>query len=106
VPLMRQLGNPAIFCHNLVVDGDRLVGYRLRLPDQKRASVRAFAGLGFSTLAMGDSYNDTGMLTAASVGLLFRPPQRVMDEFPGLPVVTTYAQAQALIAQQEGRSLA
>jgi len=106
VPLMRQLGNPTIFCHNLVVEDGSLVGYRLRLPDQKRASVEAFGALGFDTVAMGDSYNDTGMLNAASVGVLYRPPQRVVDEFPDLPVVQDYDEARAVIADREGRWLA
>ena len=103
VPLMRQLGNPAIFCHNLVLDGNKMVDYRLRLPDQKRASVRAFDSLGFDTLAIGDSYNDTNMLGAATVGLLYCPPQRVADEFPDLPVATNYEEAQAVIVEREGR---
>ena len=105
MPLMQQLGRPTLFCHNLVAEGDHLVDYRLRLPDQKRASVRAFAALGFDTLAMGDSYNDTAMLTTARVGILFRPPQRVVDEFPELPVVQSYDEARAAIAQREGRRL-
>ncbi|MCL2782525.1 MAG: bifunctional phosphoserine phosphatase/homoserine phosphotransferase ThrH [Propionibacteriaceae bacterium] len=106
VPLMKQLGNPTFFCNNLVVDGDRLVDYRLRLPDQKRVSVEAFTSLGFATLAMGDSYNDTTMLTTARVGLLFCPPQRVVAEFPGLPVAYTYNEAKDVIVQCEGRALA
>jgi len=106
VPLMRQLGNPLIFCHNLVVEDDRLVGYRLRLADQKLASVKAFGALGFATLAMGDSYNDVAMLQAAHAGLLYRPPQRVLYEFPRLPVALDYAEAKAAIARLEGRDLA
>lgn len=104
-PLITQLGNPVIFCHNLVTDQGRLVGYRLRLADQKRASVAAFSNLGFSTLAMGDSYNDTGMLTAADVGLFFRPPDQVVTAFPGLPVANTYREARSAIAFGEGRDL-
>jgi len=103
MPLIHKLGDPTMFCHNLVVDDGCLVDYRLRLPDQKRASVKAFARLGFNTLAMGDSYNDTAMLQAATVGVLFSPPQRVMDDFPGLPVAQDYTQARAIIAEQEGR---
>jgi len=105
MPLIHKLGDPTMFCHNLVVEGGCLVDYRLRLPDQKRASVKAFARLGFDTLAMGDSYNDTAMLQVATVGVLFRPPQRVVDDFPGLPVAQDYAQARAIVAQREGRPL-
>jgi len=105
VPLMRQLGYPAIFCHNLVVEGDRLVDYRLRLPEQKLASVKAFDGLGFATLAMGDSYNDTAMLLGATAGVLYRPPPRVVEEFPALPVAQDYDEARRIIAGLERRVL-
>jgi len=105
MPLIHKLGDPALFCHNLVVADGCLADYQLRLPDQKRASVKAFARLGFNTLAMGDSYNDTAMLETATVGVLFCPPQRVVDDFPGLPVAQDYAEAQAIIASCEGRPL-
>ena len=105
VPLMDQLGSPTMFCHNLVLDDNRLVDYRLRLPDQKRASVLAFAELGFNTLAMGDSYNDVAMLLAAQAGVLFKPPPRVVEEFPDLPVVNSYQEAQLVIADCENRDI-
>ena len=104
-PLMAQLGNPTIFCHNLVVSDGKLVGYRLRLPDQKRASTEAFGALGFATLAMGDSFNDAAMLKAATVGVLFRPPPKVVADLPELPVVETYEQARALVATLENRPI-
>jgi len=90
-PLMRQLGLPTLFCHELVVDqAGRVCDYRLRLPDQKRAAVAAFRGLGFHTIAAGDSYNDTTMLAEAHAGILFRPPARVAAEFPQYQVANTY----------------
>ena len=65
MPLMAQLGYPALFCHRLEVDGDRIAGYRLRQADSKRAAVRAFHELNFKVVAAGDSYNDTAMLSEA-----------------------------------------
>jgi phosphoserine/homoserine phosphotransferase len=42
-PLMAKLGHPTLFCHELVIDAaGRVTDYRLRLRDQKRASVQAF----------------------------------------------------------------
>ena len=38
-PFMRQLGMPTLLCHTLLVEDDRIVDYRLRIPDQKRAAV-------------------------------------------------------------------
>jgi phosphoserine/homoserine phosphotransferase len=89
-PLIAKLGNPTIFCHTLGVVDDRIVDYTVRIPDQKRATVRALQGLNFKVVAAGDSYNDVAMLNAAEVGVLFRPPQRVVDEYPNLPVTYTY----------------
>ncbi len=90
-PLMRQLGYPTLLCHRLEIDGNgRISGYRIRQKDPKRQSVRAFQGLNYRVIAAGDSYNDTSMLAAADRGILFRPPQNVIDEFPQYPVVTDY----------------
>jgi len=100
-PLMVQLGRPTIFCHNLVVKDNKLVGYRLRLPDQKRASVAALSSLGFSTLAMGDSFNDTPMLKIADIGILYCPPPKVIVDLPSLPVVWSYEEAKQLIIERE-----
>ncbi len=85
-PLMAKLGWPTLFCHDLEIDAqDRIVDYHLRLPDQKRASVEAFKQLNFHVLAMGDSYNDTSMLLAAHQGFFFKPPQKILQDFPQLP---------------------
>ena len=92
-PLMAKLGQPTLFCHDLEVAPDgRIVDYRLRLADHKRHSVRAFRDLNFSVIAAGDSYNDTTMLGAADAGILFRPPDNVVREFPQFPVTRTYAE--------------
>jgi phosphoserine/homoserine phosphotransferase len=91
MPLMAQLGMPTLFCHRLETDANGVVvSYRLRMPEQKRSSVRALKGLAFKVIAAGDSYNDTAMLAEAHAGILFRPPQNVIDEFPQFPVVRDY----------------
>jgi phosphoserine/homoserine phosphotransferase len=89
-PLMRQLGYPTLLCHDLVIEGDRVTGYRLRQPDAKRQVVNALRGLHFQTIAAGDSYNDTAMLGAAHAGILFMPPDNVVAEFPQFPVTRDY----------------
>jgi phosphoserine/homoserine phosphotransferase len=89
-PLMRQLGYPTLLCHDLVIEGDRVTGYRLRQPDAKRQVVNALRGLHFQTIAAGDSYNDTAMLAAAHAGILFMPPDNVVAEFPQFPVTRDY----------------
>lgn len=102
-PLMRQLDWPTLFCHRLEVNPQgRIVDYRLRLADHKRKAVEAFQALNFRTVAAGDSYNDTAMLGAADSGILFCPPQNVIDEFPQFPVTRTYQELSAAIAERFG----
>lgn len=92
MPLMAQLGHPALFCHNLEIADDRIVGYRLRQTDQKTKAVAAFQSLNLKVVATGDSYNDTGMLGQAEAGILFSPPDSVVAEFPQFPVARDYEQ--------------
>jgi len=90
-PLLAQLGRPAIFCHRLETDASgRIAGYRIRLADQKRLTVEALHRLAFQVVAIGDSYNDTAMLAEADRGILFRPPENVVREFPRFPVARSY----------------
>jgi len=92
-PLMRKLGHPTLFAHELEIEATgRIANYRLRMPDQKRASVAALRALRFRVIAAGDSYNDTAMLGAADAGILFRPPANVVAEFPQFPVTNDYAE--------------
>jgi len=102
-PLMRQLGFPTLFCHGLdVADDGRIVDYQIRLADQKRRTVQAFHGLNLRVIAAGDSYNDTNMLAEADAGILFCPPDNVIDEFPQFPVTRTYAELHAAFLEAEG----
>jgi len=90
-PLMRQLGWPTLFCHRLETsEGGRVSNYHLRQKDGKRQAVRAFHQLNFRVIAAGDSYNDTTMLSEADAGILFRPPDNVIEEFPQFPVAHSY----------------
>ncbi len=104
MPLMRQLGMPTLFCHKLEADARGfLVDYHLRMPEQKRAAVAAFKGLNFRVIAAGDSYNDTAMLGEAHAGILFRPPENVIREFPQYPVTMNYAELDAEIEKASAR---
>ena len=90
-PLMRQLGFPALLCHRLEIAEDgRVVDYKIRQNDPKRASVKAFHSLNYRVIAAGDSYNDTTMLAEADQGILFMAPDNVVEEFPQFPAVFSY----------------
>ncbi|MBK9443149.1 MAG: bifunctional phosphoserine phosphatase/homoserine phosphotransferase ThrH [Comamonadaceae bacterium] len=91
MPLMAQLGMPALFCHKLEADAHGIVvDYHLRMPNQKKEAVQRFKELQFKVTAVGDSYNDIAMLGEAHAGILFHPPQKVIDEFPQFPVTMNY----------------
>jgi len=90
-PFMEKLGQPVLFCHDLIADeAGRVTGYRLRVADSKRCAVEALKAIGFRIAAAGDSYNDTSMLKAADRGVLFRCPDNVAAEFPQFPRTMTY----------------
>jgi phosphoserine/homoserine phosphotransferase len=97
-PLMRQLGWPTLFCNTLEIAPDGAVsGYRLRQNDGKRHVVEALRTLNYRIVAMGDSYNDISMLKTADAGILFRPPENVVAEFPQFPVVRDYEELRPLM---------
>jgi phosphoserine/homoserine phosphotransferase len=92
-PFMKQLGWPTLFCHDLEMDEQGMVvAYHLRQEDPKRKAVEGLRALNFQTIATGDSYNDTTMLAEADAGILFRPPENVIREFPQFPVTRSYAE--------------
>ncbi|OGV66860.1 MAG: phosphoserine phosphatase [Lentisphaerae bacterium RIFOXYA12_64_32] len=99
-PFMRKLGWPTLFCNSLETDAEgTVVNYHIRLRDGKRHAVLAFKQLNFDVIAMGDSYNDTTMLCEAELGILFRPPDNVRQEFPQFPVALDYEEVKRLICE-------
>ena len=97
MPLMAKLGFPTLLCHKLVVEDDRIVGYRIRQEDPKRQSVRAFKSLKLRVLAAGDSYNDIPMLEEADAGFFYQAPDNVRAEFPEYPNAESYEALQKLL---------
>jgi phosphoserine/homoserine phosphotransferase len=91
-PLIRKLNWPTLLCHRLVVEGDRVAGYQLRIREQKREAVRAFRNMNYFVISAGDSYNDTTMLMEADLGFLIHAPQNVKDEFPQFKAVESHAE--------------
>jgi phosphoserine / homoserine phosphotransferase len=97
-PLMAQLGRPTLLCHRLVVDADgHVADYRLRQPNQKAQAVKALQSLNYRVIAAGDSYNDTGMLTAADAGFFIHPPESITAQFPQFAVMRSYADLRTAI---------
>ena len=97
-PLMKKLGWPTLFCNTLEVEQDGTIsGYRLRQKDGKRKAVEAFHQIGMKVVASGDSYNDLTMIKKADAGILFTPPQSIVDENPEIPVALNYKELTAEI---------
>ena len=92
-PMMKKLGNPTLLCHTLVIDETgRIEDWEIRYDDHKRKTVESLIEMNYQVIAAGDSYNDTSMLSAASAGILFRPPKNVIEEFPQFPVAMSYSE--------------
>jgi len=92
-PMMKKLGWPTIFCNTLVIDdNDRVVDFTLRQQDGKRKAVEGFHSMGFKVIAAGDSYNDLTMIRKADTGVLYCPPENIVQENPDLPVAVNYKQ--------------
>ncbi len=96
-PLLEKLGWPTLLCHRLVVENDRIIGYQLRVPEQKQKAVAAFKLLNYLVVSAGDSFNDTAMLIEAHLGILFRAPRNVREQFPQFDAVEDYADLNRLI---------
>ena len=98
-PLMKKLGFPCLFCHELEVSNDVIKAIKLRLPDHKKKSVQYLQKLNFEVVAAGDSYNDLGMLKTANHCMLFNPPDQLVQEYPDMPVGRNYEELMSFIDQ-------
>ncbi|MDR2581814.1 MAG: bifunctional phosphoserine phosphatase/homoserine phosphotransferase ThrH [Fibromonadaceae bacterium] len=91
-PIMQKLGYPTLFCHNLEIENDKIIGYKLRQKNQKQHAVEALKSLNFRIFAAGDSYNDITMLKAAAKACLFCAPDSVKKEFPQFKATESYGE--------------
>lgn len=92
-PLMEKLGRPTIFCNELeVADGGAITGYRMRCEHSKLTTVRGLQGMGFDTIAAGDSFNDLEMIRASKAGFLFRSTDAIRQANPDLPAFEEYGE--------------
>jgi phosphoserine/homoserine phosphotransferase len=90
-PLIEQLGRPTLLCHHLSVDSSgNITDYNLRQKDAKMKVVEALQNLNYKVISIGDSYNDIAMLRKSEFGILFNPPQKVIDENTDLIIVNSY----------------
>ena len=69
----------------------------MRVNDSKRSTVRALQSVGFETIAVGDSYNDLGMILSSKAGVLFRSTDAIKAAYPTLPACDDYPTLLTLI---------
>jgi phosphoserine/homoserine phosphotransferase len=99
-PLIKQLGRPTLLCHHLTVDhSGSITDYNLRQKNAKKMAVEALQNLNYKVIAIGDSYNDIAMLRQADFGILFNPPQNVIDENKDIKVVESYREIKSIISK-------
>ncbi len=99
-PLMEKLNWPTILCNTLeVAPSGEITGYKMRCPQSKLTTVRAFQTMGYDTVASGDSFNDLGMIEASKAGFLFRTTEQIRADHPDIPAFETYDELLAAIRQ-------
>lgn len=99
-PLLEKIGWPVLFCHHLTIDKEgNITDFNLRQTEAKKRVVEALQNLNFKVIALGDSYNDISMLRKAEHGILYRPPQNVIDDNPDISVVNSYSQLKHLVME-------
>jgi len=98
-PLLDKMGWPVLFCHHLTIDREgNITNFNLRQDDAKRRVVESMQDLNYKVIAIGDSYNDINMLRQAQLGILYKPPQNVINDNSDLQVVNSYTQLKNLIS--------
>jgi phosphoserine / homoserine phosphotransferase len=100
-PLMEKLGSPTLFCNHLTIDPfGNITDYHLRQENGKMKVAESLQNLNYKVIAIGDSYNDINMLRKADLGILYRPPQNVINDHPDLPAVDSYEQLKDIISER------
>ena len=98
-PVMKQLKMPTILCHSLKIDkNNAIVTHVIRIQDAKRKAIEAFRNLNYQTIAVGDSFNDVGMLETAHHGIFFCPPEEITQQYPAFPVTRNYQELKSAIS--------
>ncbi|MBR3178335.1 MAG: bifunctional phosphoserine phosphatase/homoserine phosphotransferase ThrH [Clostridia bacterium] len=99
-PLIEKLGMPTIFCNSLeITENGEITGIRMRCKESKLTTVKALQSIGFDTIAVGDSYNDLGMILNSKAGFLFRTTPAIRKEYPMLKAFETHEELLDAICQ-------
>ena len=98
-PLIKKLGTPSSICHHLEIEGEKMKGYSLRQPQNKKRVVEAFKALNYRVFAAGDSYNDIQMLTEADLGVFFQAPKHIREEYSNISGVENHTELKKVFSE-------
>jgi phosphoserine/homoserine phosphotransferase len=97
-PLIAQIGYPFTIANNLKISpSGEVIGYKLREADGKAEMVNRFRDAGYGTVAIGDSFNDLGMLECADHGILFKASPKLLAQEKNLPHAKNYAELKKIL---------
>ena len=89
-PLMRKMGFPLLLCHNLEVNNDEVISYKLRHKQAKKQAILSFQSIGYRCIAAGDSFNDIQMFEVAESGFFINAPDKISSQYPDIPSFHNY----------------
>ena len=78
-PLMEKMGYPLLLCHNLEIDNDKVISYKLRHKKAKQQAIKGFQLMGYRCFAAGDSYNDIQMFEVAEKSFFINAPLKIAE---------------------------
>lgn len=91
-PIFKKLNYPTVFCHELVIDKKGMVNdINLCIENHKKLTLKCMNQMNFNTIAIGDSFNDIGMLCEANYGILFCSNKNIQNKFPSLDTCDDYS---------------
>jgi phosphoserine/homoserine phosphotransferase len=89
-PLMEKMGYPLLLCHNLEVDNDKVISYKLRHKKAKQQAIKGFQLMGYRCFAAGDSYNDIQMFEVAEKSFFINAPLKIAEAHPNIESFDNY----------------
>ena len=89
-PLMRKMDFPLLLCHNLEVNNDEVISYKLRHKQAKKQAILSFQSIGYRCIAAGDSFNDIQMFEVAESGFFINAPDKISSQYPDIPSFHNY----------------
>ncbi|MDA0775572.1 MAG: bifunctional phosphoserine phosphatase/homoserine phosphotransferase ThrH [Proteobacteria bacterium] len=89
-PLIRKMGFPLLLCHNLEVNNDEVISYKLRHKQAKKQAILSFQSIGYRCIAAGDSFNDIQMFEVAESGFFINAPDKISSQYPDIPSFHNY----------------